>query len=132
MSGFIKAGGDFPHHVIEDCGICFGEALKNALKQQESLMIVRHGFGKVPFAGSLAEVAIDISFRPNVELDFEDFDNKDLGGIAQHFFESLAYCAGIDIWGYTKTIGKINSDHHKIEAFCRAFGIAFFQASRRI
>ena len=61
MSGIVKGHGDIPHHLIEDVGICWGEALKDALGERKG--IERFQSLSVPFEGSLATVAIDLSGR---------------------------------------------------------------------
>src|SRR3989338_880617 len=69
----VRARGDIEidyHHLIEDIGIVFGDAVKKALGQK--LMIRRYGEALTPMDESLVQVAIDLSGRPflvyNVKL----------------------------------------------------------------
>lgn len=84
----------------------------------------------MPFEGSLASVAIDLSGRGYAVLDFQDMDNKTLAGMTQHLFEGIALNAGFNIWGKVETVGTLRNDHHKLEAFCKAFGRALHRATR--
>ncbi|GAH67945.1 unnamed protein product, partial [marine sediment metagenome] len=80
MGGQVKGHGDLPHHIVEDIGICWGQALKEALGERKG--IERFQSLSVPFEGSLASVAIDLSGRGYAVLDFQDMDNKTLAGMA--------------------------------------------------
>ncbi|MFH1714208.1 MAG: imidazoleglycerol-phosphate dehydratase [Candidatus Nealsonbacteria bacterium] len=128
MSGEIQAHGDGVHHVIEDIGICWGEMLKDALGEKKG--IERFQSLSVPFEGSLATVAIDLSGRGYATLDFQDMDNKALAGMAQHLFEGIALNGGFNIYGKVESISSLRNDHHKLEAFCKAFGRALHRATR--
>ena len=124
----VGANGDLPHHVVEDLGIVFGQALKLALGDMKG--IARFASLSVPFEGSLASVAIDISGRGYAVLDFQDMDDPTLAGMAQHFFEGMAINAGFNIYGKVETVGTLRNDHHKLEAFCKAFGVCLHRATR--
>ncbi|PIU74811.1 MAG: imidazoleglycerol-phosphate dehydratase [Candidatus Portnoybacteria bacterium CG06_land_8_20_14_3_00_39_12] len=128
MAGTIKGHGDIPHHLIEDVGICWGQALREALGERKG--IERFQSLSVPFEGSLATVAIDLSGRGYSTLDFQDMDNKTLAGMAQHLFEGIASNAGLNIYGKVETVGTLRNDHHKLEAFCKAFGRSLHRATR--
>lgn len=128
MGGKVKGHGDIPHHIIEDVGICWGQALRKALGDRKG--IERFESLSVPFEGSLASVSIDLSGRGYATFDFEDMDNKTLAGMAQHLFEGIALNAGFNIYGKVETVGTLRSDHHKLEAFCKAFGRALHRATR--
>lgn len=128
MGGYIKGRGDLPHHLIEDIGILWGQALKEALGDRKG--IERFQSLSVPFEGSLAFVAIDLSGRGYAVLDFQDMDNKTLAGMAQHLLEGIALNAGFNIYGEVKTVGTLRNDHHKLEAFCKAFGRCLHRATR--
>ena len=128
MGGKMEGRGDIPHHILEDMGICWGQALKKALGDRKG--IERFESLSVPFEGSLASVSIDLSGRGYATLDFKDMDNKTLAGMAQHLFEGIAFNAGLNIYGKVETVGTLRSDHHKLEAFCKAFGRALHRATR--
>lgn len=128
MAGFIKGKGDIPHHLIEDIGICWGEALRKALGERKG--IERFESLSVPFEGSLATIAIDLSGRGYAIIDFQDMDDKVLSGMAQHLFEGMAFNGGFNIYGKVETVGTLRNDHHKLEAFCKAFGKVLHRATR--
>jgi len=128
ISGKVKGKGDIPHHIVEDIGICWGEALKKGLRERKG--IERFESLSVPFEGSLATVSIDLSGRGYAVLDFQDMDNKTLAGMAQHLFEGIALNARFNIYGKVETVGTLRNDHHKLEAFCKAFGRALHRATR--
>lgn len=128
LGGKVKGHGDIPHHILEDVGICWGQAIKEALGDRKG--IERFQSLTVPFEGSLATVAVDLSGRGYATLDFQDMDNKTLAGMAQHLFEGIALNARLNIYGKVETMGTLRNDHHKLEAFCKAFGMALHRATR--
>lgn len=128
IGGRVIGHGDLPHHIVEDIGISWGHALKEALGSRKG--IERFESLRVPFEGSLAEVAIDLSGRGYAVLEIQDIDNKTLGGMFQHLFEGIALNAGFNIWGRVETAGTLRNDHHKLEAFCKAFGRTLHRATR--
>lgn len=130
LGGSVEARADLPHHLLEDMGMCLGWAIKEALGNREG--IARFASIAVPFNGSLATVAIDLSGRGNATIDFRDMDNRSMGGMAQHLFESIAVNGAFDLYGKVETVGEfsIRSDHHKLEAFCKGLGTALYRATR--
>ena len=61
----IQATGDIEidyHHLVEDMGICLGQAFKKALSDKAG--ISRYGFFHLPMDETLATVAVDLSNRP--------------------------------------------------------------------
>jgi imidazoleglycerol-phosphate dehydratase len=57
-SGDLQTGG---HHTVEDVGICFGQALDEALGDRAG--IFRYGSATIPMDEARASCAIDISGR---------------------------------------------------------------------
>ncbi|MCY8185751.1 imidazoleglycerol-phosphate dehydratase, partial [Bacillus inaquosorum] len=65
----INAKGDVDiddHHTTEDIGICLGQALLEALGDKKG--IKRYGSAFVPMDEALAQVVIDLSNRPHLEM----------------------------------------------------------------
>ena len=89
----LKAEGDLhidDHHTIEDIGICFGEALKEAIGQKKG--IKRYGFSYIPLDEALSRVVLDFSGRPGLFLDVK-YAKDTVGNIDvdlfEHFFQSI-------------------------------------------
>lgn len=129
----VKASGDVEvedHHLIEDLGLCLGEAFDKALGDRKG--ITRMASIMVPFDDSLATCAVDISGRPysRIEITYSEFREAKLGDTSKenipHFFESFASKAKLNL--YLKAEGK--NDHHKVEACFKALAKTLFDASR--
>ncbi len=61
----IRAEGDLevePHHLVEDIGLCLGQALNNAVGDKKG--IKRYGMSMVPMDESLVTAVVDFSGRP--------------------------------------------------------------------
>jgi imidazoleglycerol-phosphate dehydratase len=127
----IKAKGDIDiddHHTVEDTGIVFGKAVRQALGDMQG--ITRYGQSSVPMDESLASVCIDISGRPFLvyKVDFpkksrlKDFDPD----LIEDFFHAFVSNSGI-----TLHVGVPygRNTHHIIEAIFKAFGRALRQAA---
>ncbi len=125
MDLVLKADGDLDvddHHTIEDCGIAFGQAFRQAIGERKG--IARYGTFTLPMDESLATVSLDISGRPYLVFNCE-FNRDSIGMMAtemvQEFMRAFAYHAGITL--------HINlhygaNDHHKAEAVFKALGHA--------
>ncbi|KEH97087.1 imidazoleglycerol-phosphate dehydratase HisB [Clostridium massiliodielmoense] len=119
----IKANGDLEvdaHHTVEDIGIVFGKAFKEALGNKEK--IKRYGTCFLPMDESLAFVSIDISGRPflvyNCEFTVDKVGCMDTE-LVEEFLRAFAFNAEITL--HTKILyGKNN--HHMIEAIFKALG----------
>jgi len=125
----VKSRGDTSvdyHHLVEDIGICLGQAFKEALEEKKG--INRYGFALVPMDESLCSVSIDISGRPYLvfNADFGSRKIKDFDPVLfLEFFKAFADHSGITLH-INLHYGKNN--HHKIEAIFKAFSRALDQA----
>ncbi len=121
----IKAKGDThidDHHLVEDIGICLGDAVKKAMGDKKG--IVRYGSAVVPMDESLCSVAIDISGRPYLIYNAE-FKSRKTGkfdfSLIKEFFKSFSDHSGITL--HINLIYGKNS-HHMAEAIFKAFALA--------
>lgn len=114
------------HHSVEDVGLVFGAALKEALGDRKG--IVRFSSTITPMDESLALVAIDISNRPFL-VDNLSFISDKIGSMDtqdfREFFRAFAISAGITL--HIDSIRGEN-DHHKIEAVFKGLGRALKEA----
>ncbi len=121
----IKATGDTEidyHHLIEDIGITFGEAIKKAVGEKKG--ISRFGNSTVPMDESLAEVVIDLSGRQylvyKIKLQKQTIKDLDLS-LFEDFFKALSDYSMMNL----HIILHYGRDHHHIfEAIFKAFGKA--------
>jgi len=114
----LKAVGDLRHHIAEDVALVLGEALRQALQQDQR--ITRFADATVPMDESLASCSLDLGGRPYSVVDLglvnpmtEDMANEDI----VHLMESLATSlrANIHI-----RVEYGENDHHKAEAAFKA------------
>lgn len=122
----ITASGDAkmdPHHTVEDVGIAFGQALKNALGDRRG--IDRYGSAYAPLDEALARVVVDISGRPFLEFVAEmpepvigtDF----AASLVEEFWRSVAMNAGLTM--HIDLLRARNS-HHAAESIFKAAAVA--------
>jgi len=114
------------HHLVEDLGICLGNAVKKALGDKEG--IARYGAALAPMDESLASVALDISGRPCLvyhaelgEARIGAFDPS----LLREFFKAFSDHGGITLH-INVLYGKNN--HHMAEAVFKAFALALRSA----
>ncbi len=135
-SGFdldVKAGGDVDvddHHLVEDVGICLGQALDKALGDKKGINRMAHAI--VPMDDSRAEVSVDLSGRPYavVNLPFSEFAERRVGDVSKenivHFLESFALNGKFNL--NVKVEGR--NDHHKVESCFKALAKALKEATK--
>ena len=126
---FLKAKGDLyvdQHHLVEDIGICLGQALDKALGERKG--IKRFGFAIAPMDEALVLTSIDISGRGGFWKDFSLKKTK-VGGFetetVEEFFRQLAFNARITL--HLKLLSGDNL-HHIIEAIFKSFALALREA----
>ncbi len=120
------------HHLVEDIGICLGEALRKALGDKKG--ISRYGTATIPMDETLCQTTLDLSGRPYLIYNAE-FDQKKIGNfdpnLLLEFFKALSDNAGMTLH-INLMYGSNN--HHKAEAifksFARALSAAVFMDPR--
>lgn len=116
------------HHVVEDVGICLGEAFRKALGTMEG--IARYAQASVPMIEALAHVAVDVSARPHLvfhcPLKNEKvgvFDLELVGEFLRAFSQSSGACIHVNVpYG--------SNAHHTVEAVFKGLGRAMSDAVR--
>ncbi len=126
----LKARGDIDvdyHHTVEDIGIVFGKAVKQALGNLEG--VSRYGQAFVPMDEALASVSLDISGRPYLVYKVE-FPKKSKiknfePDLIEDFLQAFASNSGITLH-VESPYGR--NTHHIIEAIFKALGRALRKA----
>ena len=128
----IEAKGDLPvdsHHLIEDVGLCLGDALREALGDRRG--IARFGEAHVPLDEALARVVVDLSGRPYTVFDAalpslvlgDGFQTE----MVREFFIAFATRGQFNL--HAALLYGLNT-HHKIEALFKALALALRRAAR--
>ena len=125
----IRSQGDIDvddHHLVEDVGICLGQAIRKALGDRKG--ISRYGWSSVPMDESLCNVAMDLSGRPYLvwraelgERRIGEFDPA----LLREFFKSFSDHSGITLH---INLSYGTNGHHMAEAIFKAFARAFRDA----
>jgi imidazoleglycerol-phosphate dehydratase len=114
------------HHLVEDIGICLGQAVRKALGERKG--IARYGSAWAPMDESLCHVAMDLSGRPCLVW-HADLGQGRIGefdpALLREFFKSFSDHGGITLH-VNLMYGKNN--HHMAEAIFKAFARAFRKA----
>ncbi|TLS38551.1 imidazoleglycerol-phosphate dehydratase HisB [Pseudalkalibacillus caeni] len=126
----ITANGDTEvddHHTTEDIGIVLGQALKEALGDKKGIR--RYGNAFVPMDDALAQVVVDLSNRPHLELRGEipasrvgTFDTE----LVHEFLWKLAIEARMNLH---VIVHYGHNTHHIIEAVFKAMARALDEAT---
>ena len=127
----IKASGDIEvddHHLVEDLGICLGQAISNGLGGKEG--IVRYGFAQVPMDEALVNVTVDLSGRSffvyGVKLPAKKVKNFEVQ-LVEEFLRAVAFGAEMNLH-VQMLYGK--NTHHIIEGIFKSLGRALDAATR--
>jgi imidazoleglycerol-phosphate dehydratase len=125
----VEANGDLDvdlHHTVEDVGIVFGAALKQALGDKPGVR--RFASSLVPLDEALVQVALDLSGRPFLVYEVDpvaewigSFDPQ----LAEEFWRAFAFAAGITL--HIRSLSGRNG-HHVIEASFKAVARALRDA----
>lgn len=125
----IEARGDLhidAHHTVEDVGIVFGQALRQALGDGRGIR--RYGHAVIPMDEALGVCTLDISGRPFLVYRV-DLPREQVGGfdteLVEAFFQAVAARAGVTL--HLEAPYGTNA-HHMIEALFKSFARALDQA----
>lgn len=125
----LKATGDIdrdPHHLVEDVGLCLGQALDAALGERRG--ITRFGDAMVPMDEALVLAVVDLGGRGYARVNLA-FKADKIGELpadnVEHFFESFAQQGRLNL--HIRQLSGEN-DHHRIEAAFKALARALSTA----
>jgi imidazoleglycerol-phosphate dehydratase len=125
----VKAKGDLhidAHHTVEDVGITFGQAVKQALGDKAGL--TRYGFAYVPLDEALSRVVIDLSGRPGLDYHVS-FTRSMIGAfdvdLMHEFFQGFVNHALVTL--HIDNLRGQNA-HHQAETVFKAFAKALRMA----
>ncbi|UYO35256.1 imidazoleglycerol-phosphate dehydratase HisB [Bacillus zhangzhouensis] len=126
----IDAKGDTDvddHHTTEDVGIVLGQMFKEALGDKKG--IKRYGSSFVPMDETLAQVVVDLSNRPHLEMR-ADFPSQKVGTfdteLVHEFLWKFALEARINLH---VIVHYGTNTHHMIEAIFKALARALDEAT---
>lgn len=126
----VNASGDTDvddHHTTEDIGICLGQVLREALGDKKG--IKRYGNAFVPMDETLAQVVVDLSNRPHLEMRAL-FPSQKVGTfdteLVHEFMWKLALEARINLH---VIVHYGQNTHHIIEAIFKALARALDEAT---
>ena len=116
------------HHVVEDVGICLGEAFRKALGTMEG--IARYAHASIPMIEALAHVTVDVSARPHLvfhcPLESEKVGSFDLE-LVEEFLRAFSQASGACIH---VNVPYGSNAHHTVEAVFKGLGRAMSDAVR--
>jgi imidazoleglycerol-phosphate dehydratase len=126
----VQASGDTDvddHHTTEDIGICLGQVLREALGDKKG--IKRYGNAFVPMDETLAQVVVDLSNRPHLEMRAH-FPSQKVGTfdteLVHEFMWKLALEARMNLH---IIVHYGQNTHHIIEAIFKALARALDEAT---
>jgi len=125
----LKAIGDIEvdyHHLVEDVGICLGQAVLSALGDRSGIM--RYGYAVIPMDETLVESVIDISGRGEIVYNLTtptdkvgDFDTMLIREFMSSFARNSKMAVHINLRYGTDS-------HHILEAAFKSFAHALKSA----
>ncbi|MGX4199843.1 imidazoleglycerol-phosphate dehydratase HisB [Bacillus sp. JK74] len=115
------------HHTTEDIGICLGQAFFEALGDKKG--IKRYGSALVPMDEALAQVAVDLSNRPHLEMRAA-FPQAKVGTFDTELVHEFLWKLALEARMNLHVIVHYGTNtHHMIEAVFKALGRALDEAS---
>ena len=128
----VEAKGDLhidAHHTVEDIGITFGQAVKQALGDKRGIR--RYGHAYVPLDEALSRVVLDLSGRPGLEFHVP-FTRALVGpfdvDLIHEFFQGFVNHALVTM--HVDNVRGSNA-HHQAETVFKAFARALRMACER-
>jgi imidazoleglycerol-phosphate dehydratase len=125
----VKAEGDLhvdAHHTVEDVGICYGQALAQALGNKAGIR--RYGCMTLPMDETLVTTAVDLSGRPycvwSDEMPLETLGTFN-APLAEEFWRAVASAGAFNLH---VVLHYGRNTHHVIEAIFKATARALRQA----
>jgi|SRR5215831_5080382 len=125
----VRAEGDLhvdPHHTVEDVGICYGQALKQALGDKAG--IHRYGSATLPMDEVLVTAAVDLSGRPYCVWAAE-VPRETLGTfnapLAEEFWRAVSSSGAFNLH---VLLHQGRNSHHIVEGIFKAIARALRQA----
>jgi imidazoleglycerol-phosphate dehydratase len=125
----VKADGDLhvdAHHTVEDVGICYGQALAQALGDKAGIR--RYGCMTLPMDEVLVTAAVDLSGRPFCVWQ-ADVPRETLGAfnapLAEEFWRAVSSSAAINLH---VVLHHGRNTHHVVEGIFKAAARALRQA----
>jgi len=129
----VTASGDVevdPHHLIEDVGICLGQAFRDALGDKSG--ITRFGEAVIPMDETLVSAAVDFGGRAAFVYRADALKGRRVGDfdveLGREFFGGFVSTA---LCNLHLEIRYGENAHHMIEALFKAFARATAMAARR-
>jgi imidazoleglycerol-phosphate dehydratase len=125
----VKADGDLhvdAHHTVEDVGICYGQALAQALGNKAGIR--RYGCMTLPMDETLVTAAVDLSGRPfcvwGAEVPAETLGTFN-APLAEEFWRAVASAGAFNLH---VVLHYGRNTHHVIEGIFKATARALRQA----
>jgi len=128
----VNATGDVevdPHHLVEDVGICLGQAFRDALGDRSG--IARYGEATIPMDETLVAAAVDFSGRAAFVYRADQLKGRVVGTfdveLGREFFGGFVAAA---LCNLHLEVRYGENAHHMIEALYKAFARATSAAVR--
>ncbi|MFB6468605.1 imidazoleglycerol-phosphate dehydratase HisB [Cytobacillus sp. Hz8] len=126
----IEANGDTEvddHHTTEDIAICLGQVLREALGDKKG--IKRYGNSFVPMDEALAQVVVDLSNRPHLEMRAQ-FPSQKVGTFDTELIHEFLWKLALETRMNLHVIVHYGQNtHHMIEAVFKALARALDEAT---
>jgi imidazoleglycerol-phosphate dehydratase len=126
----VDASGDTDvddHHTTEDIGICLGQVLREALGDKKG--IKRYGNAFVPMDETLAQVVVDLSNRPHLEMRAQ-FPSQKVGTFDTELIHEFMWKLALEAKMNLHIIVHYGQNtHHIIEAIFKALSRALDEAT---